>query len=912
MEGRSGGWIEVNGENILGKKLVDKSIFRHGTTIPKEQVYKYFNAINREYLQRGENEVVTILVDGKEFKALFRNVKSDKRDDTYQFLFRKEIKNYIKEKLPQSYKYIFQYKEDPSIEKPQEYIEFYKTGKLNTFRAELITDDNYSFKEFPNEEENTTKGAVAAATENNKALKEELFKYIGDKEENINRKYQKTYKIVLLIALLDLADFEGKAVYEDVCSYIKDIYIEKHKKGFAVETSDSEIQKNIENLDVNIVKKVMNENPYSVISEKDYIFKEYVDEVEYLSFNTGLWEELTEEDKEELKDILKYKLNSYYLEKNLGENMDSRKYYLYNIVYENSKVWQHCLEDECVAISYIHNLDGASTITRVLNVAKQIKIGDKIIAYAKPQQIVAVGEVIKTYYTEIDNSKVVYNGVNMDKAKDCRTYNQRIGVRWTSVLSHPLYVDKFDKNIEQKNTLEKANNAFGELTQRGFKTAEELISNILSKNDPKHANNCNDNAITEPEEIDKLEAAISKKLSNLEKSNFESKDVVEHIHDYIAVKGYEYSKDIIKNLYLSLKTKPFVILYGISGTGKSKLVELFADAIGASREDRTYNLIPVRPDWSDASELIGYRNIEGKFQPGILTNIIKKAVKHKEIPYFVCLDEMNLARVEYYFSDILSIMETRDKVEGEVKTDKLIRRELFAGDLEAMESFEDLYIPENLYIIGTVNMDETTFSFSKKVLDRANTIEFNEVDLDYDFDRDENKESSKIYSNKLLCSEYTKIAQCREKKDTAKNVIDELKEINGILEKCDMQFAYRVRDEVVFFVIYAVHEEIMDFQKALDYAIKQKILPRIGGSSGEIEKCLMELFLYCSKMDKSNFASDYIDEDALSKMSKYLKEDKKKLKEGSEEKPTCKYPISSEKILKMLWRFNKDGFTTFW
>lgn len=73
MEGRSGGWIEVSGEDILGKKLVDKSIFRHGTTIPKEEAHKYFSVINREYLQRGENEVVTLLIDGKEFKVLFRN-----------------------------------------------------------------------------------------------------------------------------------------------------------------------------------------------------------------------------------------------------------------------------------------------------------------------------------------------------------------------------------------------------------------------------------------------------------------------------------------------------------------------------------------------------------------------------------------------------------------------------------------------------------------------------------------------------------------------------------------------------------------------------------------------------------------------------------------------------------------------
>lgn len=904
MEGRSGGWIEVNGEDILGKKLVDKSTFKYGVTIPKGEAHKYLSAINRDRLERDESEVVSIYVDGKEFKALFRNAKSDTRDDTYQLLFRKEIKNYIIEKLLKSYKYIFQYNEDPNIEKPQEYIEFYKTDKLNTFRVELIVDDSYQF----NEEEKVDNEALA---KDNELLKEDFFKYVGTKEESINRNYQKSYKIVLLIALLELSDFEGKAVYEDICSYIKDIYLERYKQGLAAETSDSEIQRSIGNLDIKIVRDVVNQNPYNVISEKGYILKEYVDEVEYLSFNRELWNELTDEDKEELNDILKYKLNRYYLEKNLG-NINSKKYYLYNVTPKNSKVWQHCLEDECAAVSYIPNLDRVSIINQALNVAKNINVGDKIIAYAPPKQIVAVGEVIKKYYIEEDKSKFVYNDVDMDKEDNTRTFNQRVGLNWTNVLSHPLYIEEFDQEIEQKSNIAKSNKAFSELTEAGFENAEKLINDILWDNTLKFSDGIEETAAAKAQETDKLETAISKKLSSLEEANFEIRDVIKYIHDYIASKGYEYSIDIIKNLYLSLKTKPFVILYGISGTGKSKLVELFAEAIGATREDGTYNLIPVRPDWSDASELIGYRNIESKFQPGILTNIIKEAVKHKEIPYFVCLDEMNLARVEYYFSDILSIMETRDKKDEEVKTDKLIRSELFGGDLEAVESFGDLYIPENLYIIGTVNMDETTFPFSKKVLDRANTIEFNEVNLDYDFDREEDELHPKICSNKLLLSEYIKIAECKEKKNTAKDVIKQLNKINEILRKCDMQFAYRVRDEVVFYVIYAAHEELMDFDKALDYAIKQKILPRIGGSSEEIEKCLLELFIYCSKMDQNTFTSDYIDEDILKKMSKYLEDEKKKLKEDSKENSVCKYPISSEKILKMLWRFNKDGFTTFW
>ncbi|WP_298846007.1 DUF2357 domain-containing protein [Clostridium sp.] len=142
-------------------------------------------------------------------------------------------------------------------------------------------------------------------------------------------------------------------------------------------------------------------------------------------------------------------------------------------------------------------------------------------------------------------------------------------------------------------------------------------------------------------------------------------------------------------------------------------------------------LVSVRPDWSDATDLLGYRNIENKFVPGIIIDAAYEAMKNIDKPYFLCLDEMNLVRVEYYFSDILSSMETRNIKDDEIITQRLLSRAQFGKDERAYDKYGDVYIPQNLYIIGTVNMDETTFSFSKKVLDRANTIEFNKVDLRY-------------------------------------------------------------------------------------------------------------------------------------------------------------------------------------
>ena len=235
--------------------------------------------------------------------------------------------------------------------------------------------------------------------------------------------------------------------------------------------------------------------------------------------------------------------------------------------------------------------------------------------------------------------------------------------------------------------------------------------------------------IENPEFIQQFKNAIAflenkyfgeENMKQLKVTSQSKKEIVDNIFKYISSQGYEYSKELISNLYLSLKTKPFVILAGISGTGKSKIVRLFAESLGATVENNQFNMISVRPDWNDSTELIGYKNLESKFIKGKLTQIIEKASQNLDKPYFVCLDEMNLARVEYYLSDYLSVIESRRKVDDKIVTDKLIY------DSEIDEE-ETLSLPENLYIVGTVNMDDTTFQFSRKVLDRANTIEFSEV-----------------------------------------------------------------------------------------------------------------------------------------------------------------------------------------
>jgi hypothetical protein len=362
------------------------------------------------------------------------------------------------------------------------------------------------------------------------------------------------------------------------------------------------------------------------------------------------------------------------------------------------------------------------------------------------------------------------------------------------------------------------------------------------------------------------------------------KEIISHIDRYIASKGFYYDIKEIQNLYLSLRTKPFVILSGISGTGKTMIIKWFAESVGATEENGQFTLIPVRPDWNDGSDLIGYVDIAGNFKEGPLTTAIKKAIDYPERPYFVLLDEMNLARVEYYFSDILSVMESREKKEGNIVTSPLIKDGTF-------ENQTNIQLPENLYIIGTVNMDETTYPFSKKVLDRANTIEFNEVRLDYlDFLREIPSVQHINLPNHSFVSRYIHLKDVYLiYSDIVKKGTDQLVVINDILKPIGSHVGYRVRDEICFYLAYNQEGKIMTFDQALDRCIIQKILPRISGSDTRVEGILENLFKY------------FMNRDIVQDIEVY-----------EEDIKLAKYPLSAHKTYEMLRRLRDDGFTSFW
>ncbi|PEI89500.1 restriction endonuclease [Bacillus toyonensis] len=358
----------------------------------------------------------------------------------------------------------------------------------------------------------------------------------------------------------------------------------------------------------------------------------------------------------------------------------------------------------------------------------------------------------------------------------------------------------------------------------------------------------------------------------------DQQSIIDHVSSYIQSKGFFYEKKDLINFFLSLKTKPFVILSGISGTGKTKIVQWFAESLGATEENGQFTLIPVRPDWSDSSDLLGYVNLQGEFQERPLIKVLANADANPNRPYFVVLDEMNLARVEYYFSDFLSVIESRKWRDGKIVTSPVLPESI---------TNKHITIPSNVYIIGTVNMDETTHPLSKKVLDRANTIEFNTVNLDYfNFLMDVEEKEAEIVSDSSLATKYLHLKECfKENEDLVRNISNVLIKINKILESVGAQVGYRIRDEICFYMAYNEQGKLLSFDEALDYQIYQKILPRLAGSDGRTEEVLKQLYVLCANEEYDS---------------------------GNNDASYAKYPRSANKLSHMLRRFEYDGFTSFW
>ena len=336
----------------------------------------------------------------------------------------------------------------------------------------------------------------------------------------------------------------------------------------------------------------------------------------------------------------------------------------------------------------------------------------------------------------------------------------------------------------------------------------------------------------------------------------------------------------------AIRTKPFILLAGISGTGKSRMVRQLARGLcprykaGTTEDHPFYNeqkpgnfeIIPVRPNWHDSTELMGYESRIGspEFIIKPFVEFLVKAWMNPDIPFFLCLDEMNLAPVEQYFAEYLSAIESRKAVNGGgrdyFKTDVVVKmgaseaawddhgnsvlhnalEKLFAPYKDANDKLDTwashvrevftkdggVSIPQNLVVMGTVNMDETTCSFSRKVLDRAMSFELNDVSDMYAPDKlvgEGDYEFGSIAVAAAKCSLLTGKEAYDANAAVGGKVLEYLKIVNEALEGKKFKIAYRSRNEIMIYCVERTNGGIVGLRQALDEATNLKILSRIEG-----------------------------------------------------------------------------------
>lgn len=415
------------------------------------------------------------------------------------------------------------------------------------------------------------------------------------------------------------------------------------------------------------------------------------------------------------------------------------------------------------------------------------------------------------------------------------------------------------------------NNNFNDFSFEGVKDELQRIftSELLEKMMPQK-----DVLVEFIEDAEQTETKFELKETDL-RSLFKSQGVIPQNNKY-----YSY--------ITALRTKPFLLLAGISGTGKSRIVRKLAQATttkeleGCEEDELTqirwtlhrpqnFELIQVKPNWHTSMDVLGYLTSipEPHYVFSTFVEFVVRAWQHSNVPFFLCLDEMNLAPVEEYFAEYLSAVESRSFEKGEYITDPIIKPfRAFGEDVcdkmidhlfpnyKASESSKStptntliaqlkergLTLPKNLMVIGTVNMDETTFSFSRKVLDRAMSIEMNEVDYDSFLDDStddgleafiENFKDGQL--NRLLVDRHIAAKEfATPDDDDAQFVIGYLKRINALLESTPFKLGYRAANEALILLQAYKDFGINCREDAMDEFTLMKVLSRIEGDETKL------------------------------------------------------------------------------
>ncbi len=354
--------------------------------------------------------------------------------------------------------------------------------------------------------------------------------------------------------------------------------------------------------------------------------------------------------------------------------------------------------------------------------------------------------------------------------------------------------------------------------------------------------------------------------------------------------GLAYDKKLITRYISSLVTKPFVLLSGLSGSGKTKLAQAFTKWI--CQDDSQVCIVPVGADWTNREPLLGYPNAlqpDNYVKPeNCALDLIIQANQRPELPHFLILDEMNLSHVERYFADFLSVMESNEKIP------------LFSNENTIENIPSSIRLPSNLFIIGTVNIDETTYMFSPKVLDRANAIEFrvSKEEMTLFFDNRKEIDMTLLYTKGAsMAKSFLKIAENKSfSEQELSNVNETLVKFFVQLKKAGAEFGYRSASEIIrLFNQLTIIDVTLTENEKIDIAIMQKLLPKLHGSRRKLCPILLTLAAFCTTSEIKHIEKEVFEVDDFNFSSTIH----------------VKYPLSLEKISRMYNGAIDNGFASY-
>ena len=312
--------------------------------------------------------------------------------------------------------------------------------------------------------------------------------------------------------------------------------------------------------------------------------------------------------------------------------------------------------------------------------------------------------------------------------------------------------------------------------------------------------------------------------------------MIEAIRSYIAQKGYSCAAGLVESYYLSLKTRPFVLLTGNSDVDKTALPRLFAEAVGATPENGRYLQLTVSPDWMDSSDLFGWLNLEGKFIPGVIIDFLKAAQQNPDKPYFLCLDSLLLSRADYFLRDFVAAVESL----GQPEEKPFVNLSYYGRDEEAAQTYGVIPALPNVYTAATVDVDLEGRPLSRKLLDRVGTLTVRKDDMTVTAP---GTATAAAADNSFLKTVYHGLDQCPEAGLMADIAV--FGEINRILTPANTYIGYQLRNDSILYLAHNRLVGAMPESAALDRVIREKVLSRLQCTPKTVP-VLEELRGYCA------------------------------------------------------------------